>query len=99
MQTARIPRVVAALLDGDNPELTLSDDPEDCFSLDVSRAPLLVTLVKIGEHCVVDPGIEEEVVGGGGILLAFADNHITTMLKIGEGSLHPNTFKELLKVF
>ncbi|CAG9118113.1 hypothetical protein JYU34_003708 [Plutella xylostella] len=56
----RIPFVKAALMDGGNVDLQLSDDPYDCKLLDVGSAPLLVTLCKIGEKCVVDPSAEEE---------------------------------------
>lgn len=30
--------------------------------------------------------------------MAYGGGLITTVLKLGQGSLHPNTFKELLKV-
>ncbi|KAL0851379.1 hypothetical protein ABMA28_007195 [Loxostege sticticalis] len=56
----RIPFVKAALMDGGNVDLQLSDDPYDSKLLDVGSAPLLVTLCKIGENCVVDPSAEEE---------------------------------------
>ncbi|XP_013194741.1 exosome complex component RRP42 [Amyelois transitella] len=56
----RIPFVKAALMDGGNVDLQLSDDPFDCKLLDAGSAPLLVTLCKIGEKCVVDPSAEEE---------------------------------------
>ncbi|XP_023947388.2 exosome complex component RRP42 isoform X1 [Bicyclus anynana] len=56
----RIPFVKAALMDGGNVDLQLSDDPFDSKWLDVGSAPLLVTLCRIGEKCVVDPTAEEE---------------------------------------
>ncbi|XP_034831704.1 exosome complex component RRP42 [Maniola hyperantus] len=56
----RIPFVKAALMDGGNVDLQLSDDPYDSKLLDVGSAPLLVTLCKIGDKCVVDPTAEEE---------------------------------------
>lgn len=56
----RIPLVKALLMDGGNVDLQLSDDPYDFKFLDVGSAPLLVTLCKIGEKCVVDPSAEEE---------------------------------------
>ncbi|XP_053611524.1 exosome complex component RRP42 [Plodia interpunctella] len=56
----RIPFVKAALMDGGNVDLQLSDDPYDCKLLDVGSAPLLITLCKIGDKCVVDPSAEEE---------------------------------------
>ncbi|KAM3967597.1 exosome complex component Rrp42 [Aphomia sociella] len=56
----RIPFVKAALMDGGNVDLQLSDDPYDSKFLNVGSAPLLVTLCKIGDKCVVDPSAEEE---------------------------------------
>ncbi|KAG6447358.1 hypothetical protein O3G_MSEX004952 [Manduca sexta] len=56
----RIPFVKAVLMDGGNVDLQLSDDPYDCKYLDVASGPLLVTLCKIGDKCVVDPSAEEE---------------------------------------
>ncbi|XP_028155891.1 exosome complex component RRP42 [Ostrinia furnacalis] len=56
----RIPFVKAALMDGGNVDLQLSDDPYDSKLLNVGSAPLLVTLCKIGDRCVVDPSAEEE---------------------------------------
>ncbi|XP_049879720.1 exosome complex component RRP42 [Pectinophora gossypiella] len=60
LYNTRIPFVKAALMDGGNVDLTLSDDPYDSKLLDVGTAPLLVTLCKIGDKCVVDPSAEEE---------------------------------------
>lgn len=57
----RVPRVTAALMDGGNVDLELSDDPFDCDRLDIETVPLLVTICKIGDQCVVDPSAEEEV--------------------------------------
>ncbi|CAK1601786.1 unnamed protein product [Parnassius mnemosyne] len=56
----RLPFVKAALMDGGNVDLQLSDDPYDSKQLDIGCAPLLVTLCKIGDKCVVDPSAEEE---------------------------------------
>lgn len=93
-----IPKVVAASLDGADPELILSDNPCDCWQLNVSNAPLLVSVVKIGDSHVVDPGAEEEAVSGGGILIAYGGKRVTSVLKLGGGSLHPNTLKDMLQL-
>lgn len=57
----QVPRVTAALMDGVNVDLTLSDDPFDCEQLKIENVPLLVTICKIGNQCVVDPSAEEEI--------------------------------------
>lgn len=57
----RLPKVEAAIMDGGNIELSLSEDPYECVRLHVDSVPILVTICKIGEHCIVDPSSEEEV--------------------------------------
>lgn len=61
LYNTKIPLVTAAVMDGGIVDLTLSDDPFDCERLQIESVPLLVTICKIGEHCVVDPSAEEEV--------------------------------------
>lgn len=98
LRNTLIPRVVAATLDGADPELILSDDPSDCWRLNTDNAPLLVSVVKIGDSCVVDPGAEEEAVSGGGVLVAYGGGKVTSVLKLSGGSLHPNTLGDMLKL-
>lgn len=47
LKNTLIPRVVAATVDGADPDLILSDDPYDCWKLDMTHAPLLVSVVKV----------------------------------------------------
>ncbi|CAB3240356.1 unnamed protein product [Arctia plantaginis] len=105
----RIPFVKAALMDGGNVDLQLSDDPYDSKLLNVGSAPLLVTLCKIGDKCVVDPSAEEEscsvisvIVGITGIPNCYCDGgdaveekegKFTTIDMSGPGSLAPKTLK------
>ncbi|XP_045492604.1 exosome complex component RRP42 [Colias croceus] len=105
----RIPFVKAALMDGGNVDLQLSDDPFDSKNLNVGTAPLLVTLCKIGDKCVVDPSAEEEkcsvvslIVGVSGNPRYYTTNASDTELKskcttigmLGAGSVAPPTLKE-----
>ncbi|XP_047984985.1 exosome complex component RRP42 [Leguminivora glycinivorella] len=107
----RIPLVKAALMDGGNVDLQLSDDPYDSKLLDVGTAPLLVTLCKIGDKCVVDPSAEEEscsvislVVGVTGnpryytteTLEAPEGGKCTTIAMNGPGSVAPKTLKDAI---
>ncbi|XP_013149569.1 PREDICTED: exosome complex component RRP42 [Papilio polytes] len=108
----RLPCVKAALMDGGNIDLQLSDDPYDTKHLDIGTAPLLVTLCKIGSKCVVDPSAEEErcsfislVVGvtGNPIFYDKEDNDMTiidckcsTISMNGPGSLSPTTLKSAI---
>lgn len=60
LYNTRIPSFSTALIDGGNVDLTLSDDIYVCNRLSVESIPLLVTMCKVGDHCVVDPSGEEE---------------------------------------
>lgn len=106
----RIPFVKAALMDGGDIDLQLSDDPYDSKLLDVGSAPLLVTLCKIGDKCVVDPSAEEEscsvvsvIVGITGNANCYCDGDksdcegkFTTIDISGPGSLAPKTLKNAI---
>lgn len=99
LYNTRVPKVKAASIDGGTVDLQLSDDPFDCFRLDVTAAPCLVTLCKIGDQCVVDPTLEEETCSNASVVVAVTENGlITSVLKTGVGSFHPQTLVETLKV-
>lgn len=68
----RLPKVTAALMDGGNVDLQLSEDPYDCVRLQVESIPILVTICKIGEHCVVDPSAEEEVCSSASLVVGVS---------------------------
>lgn len=68
----RVPKVQAALMDGGQVDLTLSDDPYDCERLKIDSVPLLVTICKIGEHCVVDPSAEEEACSSASLVVGVS---------------------------
>lgn len=59
-------------MDGGNVDLALSDDPFDCVRLHVDSIPILVTICKIGEHCVVDPSAEEEVCSSASLVVGVS---------------------------
>lgn len=59
----------------------------------------MIKIFQIGDHCVVDPGAEEEAVSGGGLLVSYASGSITSLLKISGGSLHPITLREMIQVY
>nr|CAD7264427.1 unnamed protein product [Timema shepardi] len=92
LHNTHIPQVKAALMDGGQVDIHLSDDPFDCWRIDVSTAPLLVTLCKIGDHCVVDPTAEEELCSNASVVVGVTpDGNITSVFKTGAGSFHPQT--------
>lgn len=47
LYSTQIPTVKVAAIDGDVPELELSDDPYDTKSLNIQSAPCAVTLMKV----------------------------------------------------
>ncbi|KAG5678251.1 hypothetical protein PVAND_007943 [Polypedilum vanderplanki] len=92
----RIPRVNSALLDGGNVDLVLSDDPSDCDRLDVQSIPILLTICKIGEHCVIDPSIDEEICSSSNIVVGVSRNKIVSLKTISGGSFHPDTIENCI---
>lgn len=47
LYNTEIPRVVAATLDGGEPDIQLSDDLYDCIKLDVINYPMVITVCKV----------------------------------------------------
>lgn len=101
MFNLKLPRVSAALMDGGSVDLILSDDIHDCDRLDVTALPLLVTLCKIGEHCVIDPSAEEEECSVVSLVVGVScrggDNEegvVTNMRTCGAGSLRTETLNQ-----
>lgn len=62
-------------MDGGTVDLTLSDDPYDCDRLKIDSVPLLVTICKIGEHCVVDPSAEEEACSSASLVVGVSNRN------------------------
>lgn len=61
LYNTKLPRVTATLLDAGVTDLIISDNPYDCTRIGIDTVPLLVTVCKIGDYCLVDPTAEEEV--------------------------------------
>lgn len=47
LHNTEIPKVIAATLDGGEPDIQVSDDPYDCIKLDVTNYPIIITLCKV----------------------------------------------------
>jgi len=98
LYTTEIPTIKIAAMDGDQPELELSDDPFDIKRLNIENAPCVVTLLKIGNHYVVDATPEEEFCSSSGVIVSVSSGmKITTLRKTGSGSLHPDSLASMLK--
>ncbi len=86
-------------MDGGEPEMELSDDPYDGKRLELSNAPILVTLTRIGNNCVVDPTLEEEACASAGLVMGVTpDGKVTATRKIGAGSFHFETLTDAIKM-
>lgn len=92
----RLPKVTAALMDGGNVDLTLSEDPFDSVRLQVDSIPILVTICKIGEHCVVDPSAEEEVCSSASLVVGVSVREENGKLKICHTGVESNTIAVLI---
>jgi exosome complex component RRP42 len=92
----RIPLVRSVTVDGSNIDMDVSDELHDCQKLDVSAAPIMVTVCKIGEQCIVDPNVAEEQCSVGAVVIAVSRDKFSTVLQTGSGSLHPQTLLESL---
>ncbi|XP_049862902.1 exosome complex component RRP42 [Schistocerca gregaria] len=97
LHNTRVPKVENEGKDGDEEMLVLSQNYNDCTHLDVSNTPVLITLCKIGDNCVVDPTAEEEACSVASVVIAVTESGlVTSVFKTGEGSLSPHTFRDAL---
>jgi exosome complex component RRP42 len=79
--------------------MELSDDPYDGKRLELSNTPVLVTLTRIGNHCVVDPTPEEEACASACIVMGVTPKgRITAVRKTGAGSFHMETMADAVKM-
>lgn len=69
-------------MDGTNVDLKLSEDPYDCVRLQVESIPILVTICKIGEHCVVDPSAEEEACSSASLVVGVSNRNDKCRLRM-----------------
>ncbi|XP_055627401.1 exosome complex exonuclease RRP42 [Toxorhynchites rutilus septentrionalis] len=101
LYNTKLPRVSSAELDGGAMDIILTDDPYDCERINIQTAPLLVTVCKIGDHCVVDPSAEEEECSSINVVIGVSyeecnKRSITSIRTSGKGSLHMDTMAKCL---
>ncbi|CAH1108198.1 unnamed protein product [Psylliodes chrysocephalus] len=94
----QVPFVKNINIDGNNVEINVADDLYACERLDVKKAPVMVTVCKIGDKCIVDPNAAEEQCSVGSVVVAVSGNKFSTVYQTGKGSLHPSTLIESLKL-
>lgn len=100
LATTRIPRLSVTSVEGGEPEIEITDSvgTDSYHSVDVSSCPVLVTMARIGNHCIVDPSPEEEECSSATLLLAVTPGgKLSTVRKLGEGSFHPSTIMTAVK--
>ncbi|CAH0546206.1 unnamed protein product [Brassicogethes aeneus] len=95
---AQLPLVKSVHVDGNNIEMDVSEELYDCQKLDIKNAPVMVTVCKIGDYCIVDPNQAEEKCSVGSIVVAVSGDRLSTVLQTGAGSLHPTTLVESMKL-
>uniref|UniRef100_A0A1A9YUE2 Ribosomal RNA-processing protein 42 n=1 Tax=Glossina morsitans morsitans TaxID=37546 RepID=A0A1A9YUE2_GLOMM len=102
LYNTKIPRVTSALMDAGEADLIISDDPHDCTRIKIDHIPILVTVCKIGDCCVVDPSAEEEECSTASIVVAVSRRDDSTFIShthtLGNGSLHKDTVFNCLKL-
>eukprot|EP00092_Neocalanus_flemingeri_P027564 GFUD01029905.1.p1 GENE.GFUD01029905.1~~GFUD01029905.1.p1 ORF type:complete len:293 (+),score=89.54 GFUD01029905.1:76-954(+) len=101
LASTRVPKVTVTAVDGGEPEIEVCDSvgPEGYDRLDLSGAPVLVTLARIGNHCIVDTSPEEETCSSASLLVAVTPGgQMATVRKVGGGSFHPATLLAATKM-
>ena len=99
--STRVPKVSVTAVDGGEPEIEICDSvgPEGYTRLNLTNAPLLVTLARIGNHCIVDASPEEETCSSASLLVAVTPGgQMATVRKVGGGSFHPATLLSATKM-
>lgn len=94
----QIPLIKKIDIDGNNIELSVSDELYNCHKLDIINAPVMVTVCKIGEKCIVDPNQAEEQCSVGSVVVSVSANKFSAVLQVGTGSLHATTLIDCLKL-
>jgi len=91
---ARIPRVELVYGDqpGAEPELEVDDDPDNAVRLDVVNVPVILSVCRLGNACVMDPTGEEEECASIAVGVAVdGSGTMSGVTKRGEGRIDPTT--------
>ncbi|XP_060658993.1 exosome complex exonuclease RRP42 [Drosophila sulfurigaster albostrigata] len=102
LYNTKLPRVTATLLDAGITDLIISDNPYDCTRIGIDALPLLVTVCKIGDYCLVDPTAEEEVCSTVSMVVSVSMRQDTPYLSgthmTGGGSMHRDTMLNCIQL-
>jgi len=84
---------------GDEYEIELSDNPEDCTSIPVQRVPVIVTVSKVGKRFIVDTTLEEEMCADARVTAAVVQSGKFAMVQKGaSGVIDPLALFDMLQV-
>jgi len=94
-----IPRVTGLRYDLGQGVPVFSTDEYDFDYLDVSKAPIVVTLPRVGRFFVVDASLEEESCSKGKLAFGVApDGDVTSVDKLGRGCYQVKSLKSASEV-
>ena len=86
MRTTILPAIQIEEGDEFEPDISLTDDPLACKFLDnITEAPLIITVHKIGERHVIDPSLEEESCSSSYLTVAISSKNSNEFLSIKKG--------------
>jgi len=94
-----LPRVTGLRYDLGQGVPVFSSDEYDFDYLDVSAAPVVVTLPRVGRYFVVDASLEEESCSKGKLAIGVTPNGlITSVDKLGRGCYQVKSIQEATAV-
>lgn len=97
LHNTALPKTTDIHTDGNNVDLQFSDSMADCWHLDLTKAPCLVTLCKIRDYLVTDPTVEEESCSSSSIVVSVTSaGIITAVVKSGDGSFQAATMHQAI---
>lgn len=98
LHNTRIP--ITNLISGEKgmEEVELTDDPHNCWRIDIQNMPCIVTVFKIGNHHLVDASLEEESCTHCSLMMGVTvSGSITAVDKNGSGSLDPDSILDMVE--
>jgi len=96
---ASLPAVTVNNATGGEPEISISDDPDDVRGFDIRSVPVGITLSRIGRSFIVDATPAEALCADAYVLVCVdASGRISLVQKGGTGSLAAGSLTEVLRV-
>lgn len=94
-----IPKVVDTRYDQGEPAPIFTTDEFNFNYLDMSQAPVIITLPRVGSHFVVDATLEEESCSKGKLAIGVSPTGIITSVdKLGKGCYQVGSINAAIQV-